>query len=81
MKEIFITCFCITILITALSYMFWDQRETGRYTIVLQERYDYSGKHNDDHVLLLDTKTGTIRTYYSKTSYEPKKWYKEEFGD
>lgn len=80
MKNNIILLPCFAILLLLCYSLFWLQSDVGRYTIFLQEQFDYSGKHNNDHAILLDTKTGTIWTYHSKGSYEPKKWHKEEFG-
>lgn len=71
----------IIALVMIFCYLFWPSDGTGRYTIVLQKKFDYSGNQNEDRAILLDTKTGTIWTYYCKNSFESKKWHKEEFGD
>lgn len=81
MNNNFIIFSCLAVALILSNYFFLFQSGVGRYSIFLQEQFDYSGKHNEDWVLLLDTKTGTVWTYRSKGSYESKKWHKDEFGD
>lgn len=80
MKRVITLCACVIITIIAFLCLTVFQDPIGRYTLILTES-NYSGKHDKDHALLLDTKTGMMWTYRSKSGYESKKWHKEEFGD
>lgn len=72
---------CLIVAVIVLTYFISGKNDINMYSIISQEQFDYSGNPKDSHLLLLDTKTGTIWTYYSKTGYESKKWHKNEFGN